>query len=271
MKENIGKILNLLRQESDYDFLGCSPEMINRRIEMRITATGTANMETYYSYIESHPEECELLMQSLTIKVSSFFRNPLDFEIINRVIGYLMQNKAEQKEPLRIWSAGCASGEEPYSMAILVAELMSLTPCAVEIFATDIDSEVLERARQGIYKTDSLKEVKYGLLNKYFITHEDRFELQPSIREIVNFSFHDQLSNIKVPSMSIYGNFDIVLCRNVMIYYNSRYQVKMQQRLYDSLNLGGYLMLGEAESILERYQGSMKQVAPLSKIYRKNG
>ena len=272
MKDNISMILELLRTKKNYDFSGCFYEMLTRRIGMRFYATGSADIEAYYQYLQSHPEEYELLMQAITIKVSHFFRNPLDFEIINRVLGYLMQKKQEQKAPLRIWSAGCATGEEAYSMAILAAELLTGKSCAVEIFATDIDSEVLERARKGVYKTEFLKEVKFGLLQKYFIAHAGRYELKASIREMVNFSFHDLLSsNNKVPSMSIYGNFDIVLCRNAMIYYNSRFQDKMQTRLYESLNMGGYLMLGEAESVLGKYQGCMKRVAPLSIIYRKNG
>jgi chemotaxis protein methyltransferase CheR len=272
MKDNIDRILELLRKERNYDFSGCSYEMLARRIGMRFIATGCADIEAYYRYLQSHSEEYELLMQAITIKVSHFFRNPLDFEIISRVLGYLMQKKQEHRAPLRIWSAGCATGEEAYSMAILAAELMGGMSCAVEIFATDIDSEVLERAREGVYKAEFLKEVKYGLLEKYFIAEADGYRLKTSIREMVNFSFHDLMSSTsKVPSQSIYGNFDIVLCRNVMIYYNNQFQDKMQTRLYESLNLGGYLMLGEAESVLGKYQGCMRQVAPLSKIYRKNG
>ena len=272
MERKINQILHLLHKEGNYDFSGCSYDMLGRRIKMRFAATGTIDLESYYHYLNGHKEELESLMQSVTIKVSHFFRNPLDFEIINKILGYMIIKKLEKNEPLRIWSAGCATGEEAYSLAILVAEHLNKEHLETAIFATDIDREALLKAREGVYKKDLLKEVKFGLLQKYFTHIEDKYMIKQGIRKMVNFSFHDQLSDSNAfPAESIFGDFDLVLCRNLMIYYNPSYQEKIERRLYDSLNKGGYLMLGEAEIVGDYYKRKLKKVAPFSKIYKKTG
>jgi chemotaxis methyl-accepting protein methylase len=181
-----------------------------------------------------------------------------------------MINKHENNEPLRIWSAGCATGEEPYSIAILVAESYFNENTDTEIFATDIDANVLEQAKAGEYHPDSIKEVKYGLLKKYFVEKADTFVVVEKIRKMVEFSFHDQLgSRNTVPRDSIYGDFDLVLCRNVMIYYDHRQREIIMQRLFNSLRYGGYLILGESEEISARFSSKCRQVAPASKIFKK--
>ena len=272
MQRKISRILHLLHKEGNYDFSGCSYDMLARRIKMRFAATGTSDLESYYHYLKDHKEELESLMQSVTIKVSHFFRNPLDFEIINKILGYMIIKKLEKNEPLRIWSAGCATGEEAYSLAILVAEHLNKEHLETAIFATDIDREALLKAREGVYKKDLLKEVKFGLLQKYFTHIEDKYMIKQGIRKMVNFSFHDQLSDSNAfPAESIFGDFDLVLCRNLMIYYNPSYQEKIERRLYDSLNKGGYLKLGEAEIVGDYYKRKLKKVAPFSKIYKKTG
>ncbi len=178
--------------------------------------------------------------------------------------------KLEKNEQLRIWSAGCATGEEAYTLAILVAEYLNKEHLETAIFATDIDREALAKAREGVYKDGVLQEMKFGLLQKHFTFSEDKYVIKHVIRKMVSFSFHDQLSDSNVfPAESIFGDFDLVLCRNLMIYYNKSYQEKIERRLYDSLDLGGYLMLGEAEYVSDYYNRKLKEVAPLSKIYKK--
>jgi len=270
MERMLSQILELLHRESKYDFSGYSHSLLTRRIQMRCAATGTSDLEGYYQYLQDHKEELEPLMQSLTIKVSHFFRNPLDFEIINKILGYLIMKKLEKNEQLRIWSAGCATGEEAYTLAILVAEYLNKEHLETAIFATDIDREALAKAREGVYKDGVLQEMKFGLLQKHFTFSEDKYVIKHVIRKMVSFSFHDQLSDSNVfPAESIFGDFDLVLCRNLMIYYNKSYQEKIERRLYDSLDLGGYLMLGEAEYVSDYYNRKLKEVAPLSKIYKK--
>lgn len=270
MERMISQILELLHRESKYDFSGCSYSMLARRITMRFTATGTSDLESYYQYLQDHKEELEPLMQSVTIKVSHFFRNPLDFEIINKILGYLIIKKLEKHEQLRIWSAGCATGEEAYTLAILVSEHLHKEHLETAIFATDIDREALAEAQEGVYKEGVLQEMKFGLLQKYFTLSEGKYVIKHVIRKMVNFSFHDQLSDSNVfPAESIFGDFDLVLCRNLLIYYNQSYQEKIERRLYDSLDMGGYLMLGEAEHVGDYYHRKLKKVAPVSNIYKK--
>ncbi|MDP8221080.1 MAG: protein-glutamate O-methyltransferase CheR [Candidatus Stygibacter frigidus] len=266
----ISQILDLMLKKGKYDFSGCSYSMFSRRIKMRYAATGSKDLESYYQYLLTHKEELEPLLQVVTIKVSHFFRNPLDFEIINKILGFMIIKKLEDKDPLRIWSAGCATGEEAYTLAILVADHLGKDTLDTVIFATDIDRKALSKASEGVYHKDLVQEVKYGLLQKYFTEKDDKYVIADRIREMVSFSFHDQLSENNIfPAESIYGNFDLVLCRNLMIYYNVVYQEKIEQRLYDSLNIGGYLMLGEVEQVGKQHNRGLKQVAPISKIYKK--
>lgn len=270
MKAELRDIIDELYKVSNYDFRGCSPEMLERRIGMRIFATGCTDLSSYNAYLKFHREEHEHLMESITIKVSHFFRNPLDFEIISNVLASKLFIKKQSNESLRIWSAGCAGGEEPYTIAIILAELPDSTEVETEIFATDIDRSVLSRAKKGEYGEESVKEVRYGLLKKYFRIEEDKYKVKEGIKKRVIFSFHDQLSEKHVvPLESIYGDFDLVLCRNMMIYYNQEQRRMIQTKLYASLRAGGYLMLGEAEEIDDRLSDRLRQIAPLSKIYKK--
>lgn len=267
---SIKKVVELLKERDSYDFTGCSYEMLKRRIKLRFLATDTTSYESYYQYLENHQEESEKLMQSITIKVSNFFRNALDFEILNKLIGNMLYQKKENGESLRIWSSGCATGEEPYSIAIIIAEYEKDLNVPVNIFGTDIDNQVLDKAMDAIYTQESMKEIKFGLLTKYFKQSDGRYFLNETIKDMVDFSYHDQLNHKTMfPSESIYGDFDLVLCRNVLIYYSLSQKFFILERLYNALRIGGYLMLGEAEDIEEEYVTKLQQIAPYTKIYRK--
>lgn len=272
MEKAFRDILSYMRDESCYDFTGCSHDMLKRRIKMRFVPSKSRNFSEYYAYLKDHSEESEALMKSITIKVSHFFRNPLDFEIISKVIGQIIQKNHEQSKPFRVWSAGCATGEEPYSIAILTMQNLYDQLIETDIIATDIDPDTIEKAKLGIYSKESIEEVKFGFLEKYFISENERYKLTDQIRKMVDFSVYDLLSmNTTFPPASVYGGFDLVLCRNVLIYYNKKYQNIIFSKLYNSLNQGAYLMLGEAENIIDNYREKLIKIAPHSKIYRKIG
>ena len=171
---------------------------------------------------------------------------------------------------MRIWSSGCASGEEAYSVAMLIAELLESEKqtWTTHIFATDIDEAVLEVARAGIYGEDQLIETKLGIIRKYFRKREEYFEILPEIREMVLFSRDDLTSPIlHAPSASIFGEFDLILCRNVLIYLNPRVQHTVCEKLSNSLKSGGYLILGEAEHLPENLTGRLTLLNEITRIY----
>ncbi len=268
------KILKFLKDQRGFDFSGYRAAMIKRRLEQRLALANCRDSQAYWQYLLLHPEELDGLLGALTINVSRFFRDTLTFEYLgDRLLPAILTEKG--KVPLssfRIWSAGCANGEEPYSIAILIHELFRKENFrgTVDFFATDIDPECLNRAQEGRYRKESLQGVKFGILEKYFHRQGDWFQLAPEIRSLVDFSLFSLLDpKSQVPPESVFGDFDLILCRNVLIFFNVETQQQVFDRLYRSLNKGGYLVLGEAESPPSNSLCLFQRVNDCCHIYRK--
>lgn len=272
--QRLKDILLLLQEQRGFDFSGYRSTMLERRLQKRIYSTNSKNSEEYFTYLNQNSDEFDNLIDVFTINVSSFFRNPLMFEYLRKiVIPDIYSAKAKEGSVnLRIWSAGCSFGEEPYSLAILLNEFYEKEESSVEsiIFATDIDKKALKQAAIGRYGFNSIKNIKYGLLQKYFTIDGAYFDIVSQIKKQVNFSLFDILNkNILVPPDSIFGGFDLVLCRNVLIYFEVEYQKMIFHKLYKSLNPNGFLVLGEAEMPIEGFQHKFKRMSNCCKIYRK--
>jgi len=270
----INKILFYLKEERSLDFTGNRVSMLERRISKRIIFTGYNSFDDYYQYLITHDKEIDKLVNVLTINVSSFFRDPLIWESLNKSIlpELIEHKKGKKEESLRIWSAGCSSGEEPFSLAILLNEKLEQEEIHFDthIFATDIDAEILQKAKQSIYNYDSVKLTKLEFINKYFTENKENYELNSNIREMVKFSFFDLLDEKKyTPPGSVFGNFDIVLCRNVLIYFRLEFQKRIFTKLHRALNRGGYLILGEAEVPIDEFRNEFRRVNNCCKIYQK--
>jgi len=274
------RILIQLKQQRGVDFTGYRAKMAARRLHQRMAAVNCVHAGDYLIYIQDHPAELDRLIDSLTITVSRFFRNALVFEwIAANLLPTLPHNSA-----LRIWSTGCANGQEPYSIAILLREFCrrhdALQPAAT-IFGTDIDEQALRRARRGIYAGENLQEVKWGLVNRYFkplrVCLNDaeqsgacQFQLSSAIRQLVNFSYYDILDTRGgAPPESIYGGFDMIFCRNLLIYYNLAYQNRILAKLHGALNAGGYLVLGKSERLTDDFLSRFECVDATCRIYQK--
>ena len=274
MNGDLGAILELLRKQRGFDFAGYPPAMLARRLDLRLGPTGCADLRAYRSYLTSRPEELDQLVGAITINVSQFFRNPLNFELLaERVLPAVISAKAAQPQSsLRVWSAGCARGEEPYSVAILIEELARKEKLKLErhIFATDIDARVLADAANALYSAAAVENVKHRQLAAFFAPEGDAFRLRPEIRRQVIFSLYDMLDPVRrVPPDSVFGDFDLVLCRNLLIYFNLDYQDVIFAKLCDSLAPGGYLMLGEAEMPPPQHQCTLRRVADFGCLYQK--
>ena len=182
------KILSHLNEKRGFDFSGYRLSMLERRIQKRVFGTSCSNFDEYLKYLEINPKELDNLIDVLTINVSNFFRNTLVFEFISKkIIPELFLTKTtEYNNSLRIWSAGCSFGEEPYSMAILINEFLEKEESSIlpTIFATDIDKKALKRASEGSYSVSSVVEVKYGLLNKYFTKDGNNYKINSQINTI---------------------------------------------------------------------------------------
>lgn len=264
-----GSLLKIVFEQIGTDLTGYRRPILTRRISERLARLGM-NADQYLIACRTDPEECVTLANAVTINVSSFFRNPVMFEILAQSV---LPQLVEKKDDLRVWSAGCAAGEEAYSVAILIREQLARSRNAdvrPTIFATDVDRDVLEKARSAFYPRESLNDTKLGILDACFSPVRDGFQLCPEVKRMVHFSLYDLLSNqTVVPAESVYGSFDIVLCRNVLIYFSDDQQMQVFQKLYKSLSKGGYLVLGDSETLCRDVRSRFKTVDEKNRIYQK--
>ena len=269
--QQIDILLEVVQKSTGKDLTGYCRSVLSRRISERL-ARLEMGVESYVSLCRSDETECTKLADSVAIHVSSFFRNPIVFEILAQSV---LPRLMEQKNEIRVWSAGCSAGEEPYSIAILIQEELKRirrTDLQSMIFATDIDPEILKAARTACYSRESLNHTKLGWVDRWFSPVEGGFQLCTDIRRMVYFSADDLLSTkIGAPAESIYGSFDLILCRNVLIYFTEENQQKITQRLYDALASGGTLVLGDCEALHGDVKSQFKTVDAKNKIYQKQG
>lgn len=273
-EKHISTIVRLLKVQRGFDFSGYRQPMLERRINKRIFKTNCSNFENYVDFIHKNPNELDQLIDVFTINVSKFYRNPLSFEYLRKIIlpEIFYKKTQESESSLRVWSAGCSYGEEAYSIAILISEFLKKEESSIDlsVFATDLDKNALKGATTGLYNQASIENLKYCHVQSYFKQIDDKFKIDPDIQKKVQFSFYDLLDKKRmVPPESIYGGFDIVLCRNVLIYFELEHQKQIFEKLYRSLNLNGFLVLGEAEIPLEEFKKKFKRENIVCKVYRK--
>lgn len=266
--DSLPALLAYVRQRRAVDFSAYRSGTVRRRLALRLAATGCSDYAAYLQTLKADPAELAALLDALTIKVSAFFRNPLVFEVLReRALPELLE--ASRGRTLRVWCAGCARGEEPYSVAILLRELRKEKSAAPPfILATDIDREALAEARAGRYPAEALAEVKKVYLDRYFTPEKERFRLNEAVRSMVVFAEHD-LACGSAPREGLFSDYQLILCRNVLIYFDLDLQVRVLRGLAERLTPGGYLLLGEAETLLPPTAGEFAEILPGTKIFRK--
>ena len=267
-------ILTYLNEKRGFDFSGYRTPMIERRVKHRFLPTKCCCYNDYLQYLKENRNEPDNLINTLTINVSRFFRDTLVFEYFSdRILSALFhQKKQAGDQTLRIWSSGCAMGEEAYSIAILLHDYYEKEAWNLQthIFATDIKNRILEKAKKATYPLESIEGIKYRLLKKYFTSEENLFQLSPKIKDMVSFSIYDILDKkTSAPPESVFGDFDLIFCRNVLIYFDAEHQDKIFDKLYNSLSRQGYLILGESEIPLKKYQRYFRRVNECCHIYQK--
>lgn len=241
----LSELLQILLARTRIDFRDYKDNTVNRRINRRMVALGIDDYDTYVEHCRTSPEEVDALHRDLLISVTRFFREPRQFEQLADEIRALTRNR--QQQPLRIWVAGCATGEEAYSLAILVAEALGgldlLSKHSVQIFATDIDERALEIARKGVYPITAAPDIPPKYLEQYFTTTAGNLVVAPEIRAITLFSHHNIFQDPP------FINVGLVTLRNVLIYFNSLLQERVLNRVHYALGPGGLLFLGTSESV----------------------
>ncbi len=274
MKPEIKSILDYVFEKRGLDFSGNHENLIEGRILNRLFFLKQTNFESYLVYLNENNFELDILIDSLTINVSEFFRNPLVYDYISDVLFptliSLKINKSNNS--LRIWSAGCATGEEPYSIAIILDSLQKRinSNININIIATDIDQKSIQKAKEGIYSQSVLKNVKYHFIDEYFIKKNGYFEIKDEIKKMVSFSFYDLLdTHSYAPPDSMFGDFDLILCRNVIIYFQEHKQNVIFEKLARSLVVNGFLVLGETENLPDKFKGPFNELPYFLNIYHK--
>ena len=243
--DHVDELCRVLRLAIGHDFSGYKRSTFVRRVERRMHVLGIDTGRAYLSRVRGDTGECEALFRDLLINVTRFFRDPEAFEQLRvRVIEPLMAQRPPD-EDLRVWVPGCSSGEEAYTIAMLFAEAARKTgqPLAVQIFATDIDEQMLAIAREGSYPTSALVDLPPALRERYTVPHTDRFSITSSIRDMIRFSSH---SLVKDPPFS---RVDLLSCRNLLIYFDERLQQSVVPLFHYAVRPGGYLFLGPSESV----------------------
>lgn len=239
------KILVLVKAKTGHNFSLYKKTTINRRIERRMNLHEIEDPSVYVRYLQENPNEITTLFKELLIVVTSFFRDTEAFETLkNTYLPALLESRPE-KHPVRIWVPGCATGEEVYSLAIVLRECMDTLKreFSVKIFGTDIDGESISKARTGIYTSNIAIDVSPERLNKYFVKEENVFRIRKDIREMALFAIQDVIRDAPFIKM------DIISCRNLLIYLGNELQSKIIPLFHYSLNPNGILFLGSSESI----------------------
>ena len=260
-------LLDKIMRNRNIDFSQYRTQVLKRRIEHRLHLAGCAAYWDYILLLNKDPQEYDRLIECLTIKVSEFFRDPIVFEVLgNEIIPEIVsQKQAQRDKKIRAWSCGTALGQEAYSIAILFSETLgsSLNDFNINILATDIDNSALEKAPWGSYDGSALRKMHAHLLFKYFTRFQDRYVVSDRAKGLVMFRHHDIVSGRPKSGM------DLVLCRNLLIYFQKGLQKKALRNLHTALNPGGFLILGKTETITPQMADYFESVDLRERIYIK--
>ncbi|MFH0790596.1 MAG: CheR family methyltransferase [Candidatus Omnitrophota bacterium] len=259
-------LLDKILQDRGLDFRHYRQELLKRRVALRIRANNLDSYSDYLRFLMKNHDEYDKLFETLYINVSEFFRDPDVWIAIRNLFETVIRQKTnENDKPLKIWSAACANGEEPYSIAILLKEILKsgTTNFSFEIQATDIDKKCLKIAETAEYKKTILKNVDNKYLNDYFTPNEGNYRLKDEIKNMVKFQRRDLILE---PYLE---NTDIIICRNVFIYFSRSLQEQLLTKFHKSLKTGGYLVLGKSEVILHEARTIFEEINADARMYRK--
>jgi two-component system, chemotaxis family, CheB/CheR fusion protein len=265
--QTLPQIFTLLRTAKGLDFTGYKPATLNRRIMRRMALHNIETIENYLPFLQMNPTEVDALCEDLLINVTGFFRDPDVFEALKAKIFPRVVQEKSAEVPIRIWVAGCSTGEEVYSIAICLLEYLDQLKISlpIQIFATDISEVMIEQARKGFYKQNLMESVSPERLRQFFVKVRGGYQITKSVRELCIFA--KQNLNSDPP----FSQLDLISCRNVLIYLGSALQKRLIPIFNYALNPTGFLMLGAVESVGE-FSTLFDQVDRKYKIYsRKAG
>jgi two-component system, chemotaxis family, CheB/CheR fusion protein len=260
------ELLLMLKETRGFDFTGYKRSTLMRRVRRRMDARGLGSLSEYRDYLELESDEFARLFDSLLINVTGFFRDPLAWEALREEVLPELLSAKSARRPLRVWSAGCATGEEAYTLAIVLVETMGLDEFIgrVKIYATDLDEEALAEARTGVYTERQISEVSEEFRRNYFEANGPKFVFRRDLRRQVIFGRNDLTRDAPI------SRVDLLVARNTLMYFNAETQSNIIRKFHFALSDPGFLFLGKAEMLLNH--GDQFEPADLRKrLFRKIG
>jgi len=259
-------IMGLIKKKVGHDFSYYKKSTVRRRIERRMSICKINTYEDYIGLLKENPQEPELLFNEFLIGVSSFFREPLEWELLKEKVIPSILAERKHNDTIRAWVSGCSTGQEAYSLAMVFDEVLHQLNCSqcfsLQIFATDLDIKAIDKARNGVFPVEIEKEMSPERLKRYFVKTDQGYQIVKPIRDMVIFA---QQNMIKDPPFT---KLDILSCRNLLIYLTAEMQKKLIPIFHYSLNPGGILFLGSAETAGE-FNNMFKQIDRSSRIYQR--
>lgn len=261
------KLVNKISHDIDFHGQYYGEKHLKRRFMVRMRATGTTTFREYIKLLDTDPTEYDHLLKILTVNVTEWFRNPEAWEYIkdNTLAAIIQEKKGAINKSLRIWSAGSSDGKEAYTIAILLHEILGdeIKRYNITILATDIDEEMLTKGRIGLYKEDEMKGITVPFLEKYFTKTERGYQVRPFLKSMVRFQRLDLITDKK------YTKIDLLFCRNVVIYFTKELKETLYMEFYNSINPGGYFVMGKTETLLGDARTRFKAVNNRERVYIK--
>ncbi|SHJ68917.1 chemotaxis protein methyltransferase CheR [Hathewaya proteolytica DSM 3090] len=245
-----------VKKEYGIDFTAYKSNQLHRRINSFMERLGINNAQDFVAYMDKNPQTKQKFMDFITINVTEFFRNPDIFKEFEDALTDYIKSRSGR---INIWSAACSNGSEPYSIAMIVKNMN--TPSSTRILATDIDATILKKAKEGIYTNAEIKNIKMDFLRKYFDKIDDKYKVKTEIKNLVTFKRHDLINDIYEK------DFDAIISRNVVIYFNEEAKERIYTRFSQSLKQGGLLFVGATESIYSYRKYGFEKVSTF--IYKK--
>lgn len=261
------RLLLRVRNDRGLDLSSYKEAFILRRLRSRFRALNIDNLDAYTNILKRNPEEYVNLVDVLAINVTEFFRDPSLYEFFSKtILREILKKKIKSKiKTLRILSAGGATGEEPYSIAIALCETLgkNLADFSVSIHSVDIDEDCVRKTKDGIYRPDRLRNAPPEICKKYFSKKGDLYEVKPIIKKLVRTYKLDLLTE-RIPR-----HFDVIFCRNVLIYFSKEAHTNLFVQFHASLPIGGFLILGRTETLIGLKKGLFKVFDARERVFRK--
>jgi chemotaxis protein methyltransferase CheR len=275
MKEKNRSITKLILRTFGYDISKYTDTFLEKTLQNRINEKKCDSEEGYCTFLEQNENECVQLSESLHVNYSEFFRNPLTFSVLEKVIFPTLLSKRANSihKEIRIWSMACASGQETYSLAMLLKEMKNGEGGKINfrIFATDYSETQVKKAISGQYTPENLNNLSLKMINQWFTKQGDVYSVKSELKENIDYSVFDLFSQeFSSPPSSIFGDFDIVFCANLLFYYKAEYQEQILEKVGNCLAAGGYLITGETEREIIM-QHDFKEAYPQSAVFRRKG